>query len=147
MGVKGLRLLEWVLTVLAMGVCLAVVFLFASQQLDELWPLPGLYFIEIILLGLLGVASRIGDTSSAGAAFWGAVPWVVAGALLPFVILGIFSIGLFIFPAMLAFGLAGAAADLRQKRATAGHLGLAVLIALLQGALMAAVLLLYRHPG
>jgi len=140
---KVLRLLEWVLAYFGAAVCLAVVTLFANQQLDDLWPLPSLYFIEIALLGLLGVASRAGDTKPVGAA-WGAVPWGVGGALLSFVILGGFSIGPFLVPAMLAFWLAGAAADLRQRRSLARHFGLAMISALLQGALMFAILLLSR---
>ncbi|HEX7975977.1 MAG TPA: hypothetical protein VF498_16330 [Anaerolineales bacterium] len=143
---KVLRLLEWAFAVFGAAVCLAVVDLFALQQLDELWPLPGLYFIEIVLLGLLGVTSRLGDTNPASAALWGAIPWGVGGALLSFVILGGFSIGPFLIPAMLAFWLAGAIADLRQGRSIAGHLGLAVMAALFQGALIFAVLFLFLSP-
>ena len=142
---KVLRLFEWVCTVFGAAVCLVVVISFASQQPDNLWLLPGLYFIEIALLGLLGVASRAMDTNPASAV-WGAIPWGVGGALLSFVILGGFSIGPFLFPAMLTFWLAGTAADLRQKRGFAGHFGLALIAALLQGALILTILLLSR-PG
>ena len=62
---KVLRLLEWVCSVFGAAVCLGVVLLFASQQPDNLWPLPGFYFIEIALFGLLGVASRGMDTNPA----------------------------------------------------------------------------------
>jgi hypothetical protein len=140
---KVLRLLEWVFAVFGAAACLAVVAVFANQQLDDLWPTPGLYFIEIVLLGLLVVASRVGDKNPAGAA-WGAVPWGVGGVLLPFVILGGFSIGPFLFPSMLAFWLAGVAADLRQRRSLAEHFGLAMSAVLLQGVLVFVVLMLTR---
>jgi hypothetical protein len=138
---KVLRLLEWAFAIFGAVVCLVVVLLFASLQPDQLWPLPGIYFIEVALLGVLVAASRAMDALP-GSAAWGAVPWVGAGVLMSFVILGGFSIGPFLFPAMLAFWLAGVFADLRQRRRLAGHLVLAILAALLQGALMLAILFL-----
>ncbi len=140
---KVLRLLEWIFAGLGAAVCLAVIVLFASQQLDDLWPTPGLYFIEIGLLGLLGVASRWEDRNAAAAA-WGAVPWGVGGMLLLFVILGFLSIGPFLLPAMLAFYLAGITADLRRRRGLSGHIGVAMSAVLLQGILIFAVLMLTR---
>ena len=140
---KVLRLLEWVFAVLGTAVCEVAVIFFASQQLDALWPAPGFYFIEIVLFGVLVVVNLIKDTNLPGA-IWGAIPWVAGGVLLAFVILAGFTIGPLLFPAMLAFWLAGAAADLRQRRGLARHFGLAVIAALFQGALIFAILFLSR---
>jgi hypothetical protein len=137
-----LRGVEWTSAVIGAAVCLIVVLVFSSQQASDLWPLPGLYFIEITLLAIFGAASRILAANQTNPILR-AAPWITAGVLFPFVILGIFSIGLFILPAMLAFFLSGLTADMQRKKGFAGHFSLAVMSALLQGVLMIAVNMIF----
>lgn len=86
-----LRPLEWLAALIGAINCILVPGLFAQQ--GRSFPLPFLYFLEIILLGvlvLLFVARRpqLDDR-------WHALPWAAAGVILAFVILGGFSIGFF----------------------------------------------------
>jgi hypothetical protein len=127
--------LAWLLTIFGAGVCLLVAVGFGGQQKDSLWPFPGLYLLEIILVGAAVVASLTLNQGMA-VAFWNAVPWVAGGILLAFVVLGGFSIGPYLLPAMLAFLLVGVIVDLRGRRRIAMHLGLAMIATLLQGGLV-----------
>ena len=70
-----------------------------NQQ--PLFPLPGLYFIEIALVGVIGAFSLFLGR-------WSIAPWLASGILLAFVVLGGFSIGFFLIPAFLAFAVGGA---------------------------------------
>ncbi len=84
--------------------CVIVPLFFASMQ-QPLFPLPGLYLLEIALVGLAGLASLLPAASPENR--WGWVPWAAAGVLLAFVILGAWTIGFFLIPAALAFLVAG----------------------------------------
>lgn len=112
--------------------CIIVPFLFAQQR--PLFPLPGLYFIEIALLGVLGLASLVTQTPSS--AIWPRMPWVAAGALFAFVILGAFSIGFFLIPAAASFLVAGILADKRANRPTGPHARLFFLATVIQSAVL-----------
>ena len=118
------RIAETFLGAVAAAICLATAVLFSGQV--ELFPLPGLYLIEISLAGvlsLLAIARADGPTT-----LWGAVPWLAAGVLAAFVVLGMFSVGPFLAPAALALVLAGVVSDRRRGAAGVGH-GVAFLIA------------------
>jgi hypothetical protein len=117
-----------------------VVIAFASNELKDLWLTPGLYFLEIIFLALLVLISRV-VVDKPVKMDPNVITWIAAGVLLPFVILGGFTIGLFLFPAMISFGLAAAAGDLRQRRPIPPHLGLALVAAVFQAALIAILFL------
>ncbi len=125
------RILEWIFVAFGAIVCAGVVILFASQPGQRLWPLPGIYFSEILLVSALAVASLIWK-NTANPAFWQALPWVAGGVLFSFVIAGAFSIGLFLSPAMLAFWLAGVFSDRRLNINMASHIAIALLSALFQ---------------
>jgi hypothetical protein len=126
---------EWMLAVFGAVVCFGVAFVFASYQKNDLWPIPGFYFIEMVALAVLGVISLLPHSGSTTSR-WGMVPWIIAGAFFPLVLLGIFSIGIFLYPAMLAFLLVGVLNDIRKKTSMAPHIGWAVAAALIQGGLM-----------
>ncbi len=130
-----LKIIEKVMVFFGAVVCMVVVFLFASDQPNELWPLPGLYFLEITLLAIFGAGSRL-FASNPTKPILIAAPWITGGALLPFVILGALTIGLFLLPGMLAFILSGIISDIQQKKAFAGHLSIAAMAALIQAAFM-----------
>lgn len=118
------RIAEMFLGAVAAAICLATAVAFSGQA--NLFPLPGLYLIEISLAGvmsLLAIARADGPKT-----LWGAVPWLAAGVLAAFVVLGMFSVGPFLVPATLALVLAGVASDRRRGAAGVGH-GIAFLIA------------------
>jgi hypothetical protein len=99
--------LEWVLTILAAINCIFAVGYFAlinSPNLVDIissqWPLPFLYFIEIIAIGIAGVIAMTG-VQIAPNPRWSAVFWICSGLLLTFVILGAWTIGFFLLPAMI----------------------------------------------
>ena len=136
------RILEGGFAVIGAVICLVVVASFTGQPQSPMWLLPGLYFIEIVVLAILGAASRI-VIPLRNMAAWRVIPWIVTGVLFAFVILGALTIGIFLFPAMLAFLLSGIFADSPQIGKASGHFVLAVLFALIQGGLM---LLLINLP-
>jgi hypothetical protein len=137
-----LRGIEWVFALLGAAICVLVVLIFAAQQPDNLWPAPGLYFIEIIFLALATLISKFFESQS-GNKDYNIITWIAAGALLAFVILSGFSIGPYLLPAMISFGLAGTAADLRRRRPIFPRLGLALVAAVVQVAFIGIFLLIF----
>ena len=135
-----LRGCEWFFALFGAVVCVGVAIGFASQQSHDLWPAPGLYFLEIILLALLALFSRVADVGAVKRDY-SLITWLAGGALLAFVILGGFSIGPFLLPAMLAFWLAATLGDLRQQRPIPAHLALTLVAAVFQAALIGILLL------
>lgn len=94
------------------------------QQLElfpTLFPFPGLYFMEIILFGGLGLTAVFFNLNHLHR-FWSWIPWISSGFLLAMVILGAWSIGFFLIPAMLAFLIVGILIDRRLKGNSALHL-------------------------
>ena len=112
--------------------CVIVPMLFAQQR--PLFPLPGLYMIEIGVLGILGLTGLL--LIETFSPFWRAVPWIAAGALLAFVILGGFSIGFYLIPATSAFLLAGSLLNRLEKGPVSKYIGLFLITAILQATLM-----------
>ncbi|MFZ0547467.1 MAG: hypothetical protein WAM60_18620 [Candidatus Promineifilaceae bacterium] len=120
------------LTVVAAINCVIVPVLFAQQR--PLFPLPGLYLIEIAVLGIFGLTGLLLVESASP--FWRAVPWVVAGALLAFVILGGFTIGFFLIPATVAFSLASVLLNRIEKGPLSKYIGLLLIATILQATLI-----------
>lgn len=126
------RLAVWLAALVGAAVCVLVPFLFAQQ--DGLWPLPGLYFVQIALVGvfvLLFVAAGWGLQAGRR---W--LPWAAAGILLAFVILGGFSISPFLSPAFVAFALVGILVDWPDGGAMARHAGVLLVATVAQAAVM-----------
>jgi hypothetical protein len=73
---------------------------------------------------------------------WQALPWIAAGIILPFVILGGFSIGFFLIPALIAFCATGLLVDWQAGGLEARHLGYLLLVAVIQAAVMILAVLL-----
>jgi hypothetical protein len=84
-----------------------------DTDLRDLFPLPGFYFIEIIFLGLLCLISIFVITPKSS--LWSAIPWICAGALLAFVVIGAWTIGFFLIPAMVSFVIVGILSGRRRK--------------------------------
>lgn len=125
------RIFEWIAAVIGAINCAVVPMLFITGQ-QPLFPLPGLYFIEIMLLGLaVLVATAVRPTA------WSKpIPWIAAGILLAFVILGGFSIGFFLIPAFIAFLLVGLLADWQTGGNIGLHIGLCFVAAVVQAVIM-----------
>ena len=117
----------------AAAVCVvltAVIWLSVSQQ-QEMWPLPALYLLEMAaasLVGLWGIFQ--GDMAGNWAA------WVAAGAVFGFALIGGFSVGFFYLPVAGLLGLAALWQERKMWRRLPLHIGLALLAAVAQAALM-----------
>jgi hypothetical protein len=128
-----LRLGEWLAALVGAVNCIWAPLVFAQNQ-GTLFPLPGLYFIEIALLGILVlmyVAARLGLKGR-----WSALPWAAAGILLAFVIIAGFSIGPYLIPAVVAFVVAGLLGNWQTGESLARHVGVFLVAAVAQGAVM-----------
>lgn len=113
------RYLEWVFSILGALNCIGVSLLFLSSELQHsefasIWPLPALYLFEIIIIGILCVIS-VAMVQNWQNPIWAGIPWISSGILLAFVILGAWTIGFFLIPAMILFLVAGIMADRRLK--------------------------------
>jgi hypothetical protein len=113
--------LEWLLAILAAINIFWVVIIFAANQTSgfdqgvfSLWPFPLIYFVEITALGILGILA-VSKLQSQKKSVWSGVLWIGAGILLAFVILGAWTIGFFLVPAMILFLVLGIIIDKRTK--------------------------------
>ena len=138
---KLLWILSWILTAVGAAICLGTAAFITSIQPHDLWPIPGFYLIEICLLALLGLLSRI-RWKDVNKFRLDLIPWMITGALLPIMILGILSIGIFIFPAMISFFIVGLIAELSGTQNLAKHAGWAVIAAVCQAGIMILFLVL-----
>jgi hypothetical protein len=134
------RVIEWMLAVVGASLCVGAVLVVWRSLPYSVWPLPALYFIEIIVLGIVGFIGLI--TRTGGAVRWGSIPWGVAGALLAFVILGAWTIGPLLLPAELAFLIAATLADTKPNQRWIRRLGIFVAAGISQASLMLAVIAL-----
>ncbi len=121
------RYVEWLLMLLGVLDSYFVIFSFAQSQLSvpgyqlgDIWPLPAIYFLEILFFGVLSFISVV-KNSQPGDLFWNSLPWICAGGLMSFVVLGAWTIGCFLIPAMIFFLLVGILADRRKKDNIALH--------------------------
>ncbi len=112
--------------------CILVPLLFTSGQ-QPLFPLPGLYLLEIGLAGS-GACWLILQRRAPHA------PWIAGGILLAFVILGAWTIGFFLTPALLGFTGAGALWLGKPDKEMLRAFGIFMLAAILQAALMLALI-------
>ena len=146
------HILEWIGAVLSATVCLLVSIIFALSQppipgseldFSNLWPLPGLYFLEIILVGMLGLVA-CAMNRPAGISSWNNIPWIGAGILLAFVALGVATIGLFLIPAFAGLLAQGILQDWRKGDRFSRHAIYFAGSALLQATLIFLLALIIR---
>ena len=123
-----LRSLEWVFSVLGAINCILISILFSLSQiqlpggdLSDIWPLPAIYFLEIIILGIMCVIA-VAKNQDQPNFFWSGIPWICSGILFAFVILGAWTIGFYLIPAMILFLIVGIMGDRRIKGDIALHL-------------------------
>lgn len=115
--------------------CVMVPLLFTSAIQQPFFLLPGLYFMEIAGLGLLGLASVIREQTESWIG-WLYIPWIAAGVLLAFNILGMWTIGFYLVPATIAFIWIGSSFANRTGKNLWLGLGIFVISAAAQAGLM-----------
>lgn len=119
--IKNRRLLEWLFSTLGALNCILVSVVFTISQLPQpggvlidIWPFPLFYFFEITLIGILPVIS-VSLLRANTKSLWSAIPWICSGILVAFVILGAWTIGFYLIPAMLLFFFVGIFTDRRTQ--------------------------------
>jgi len=131
------RVFLWLLAFAGVANCVFVPLLFAASMQLPFFLLPGLYFIEIAALGLLGVVSVV-RAQSTPSGWLGNIPWITAGVLLAFNILGAWTIGLFLIPGTVSF--LGVGFFLAERQKIWQGLGLFLVAAIAQAGLMLALI-------
>jgi hypothetical protein len=137
--------LEKSLALLGVAACLIITIVIGGNvsSYQPMWPLPGLYFLEMAAFSLFSTFMFIRGNPSRGFIIWGTV-----GALTAFSILGAFSVGFFYLPVVLIFAIVAITSDVRNRQPIWSHLGVCVLAGLIQAALMlAAIRWLYPTAG
>ena len=138
MRTQAARAAEWLAALVGAVNCVLVPAAFAPSQ-GNLFPLPGLYFVQIALVGVLVLAFVAFRPRPK--ARWSALPWLAAGIMLAFVVLGGFSIGPFLIPALLAFLVTGVMVDLQGGGSMTRHIGYLLVAAMAQAGVMMAMTL------
>ena len=105
----------------------------ASQPM---WPLPALYFIELMLLAIAVAALFLWDSAPSTA-----LAWASAGVFAAFSILGSWTVGFCYLPTTFLFFAASVLSDLRTKGSMPAHAGLCLVAGVAQAALMLGIAL------
>ena len=136
---------ERILANAAISICLVitVILWWSVSRLQSMWPLPGLYFIEMAALSVACAWAFIHGNPRGKWITWGA-----AGIIGAFSIVGAFSVGFFYLPVALIFGGIAIASDIRYKQKIGLHIGIFIIGGIVQAALMfVAIRLLYPSTG
>lgn len=140
------RSMEWVMSILGAMNCILVAVIFMMPNitgagLTSIWPFPLIYFIEISVLGIVCVIA-VGKLRNNLESRWSGIPWICSGVLLALVILGAWTIGFFLIPAMILFLIVGILADRRTQGNIALHLIFYVSAGVIQASLVFITLLI-----
>jgi hypothetical protein len=134
--------LAWVFTAVGALNCALVPIMFAISEVAlqdgrvlAIWPLPLIYFIEIFFIGILGVIA-MANIQKQPNPFWLGILWICSGILLAFVILGAWTIGFFLIPAMILFLLVGVTLNNRSQGNIPLHLIYFVAVGIAQSTLV-----------
>jgi hypothetical protein len=112
----------------------------ASTQ--GIWPLPALYFVEMISgAGLCSLTFLMGSYHATR------IAWIYTGIVTGFMLLGAFSIGFFYFPVFLLYGGLAIYSGLKHKKNIFLHLGLWLGTGILQAGLMGGPAPTPKHPA
>jgi hypothetical protein len=129
--------LERFLAILGGVVCLIITILFwlSVSAYQPMWPLPGLYFIEMVALSSISAFIFVRGDPREQFITWGA-----AGVISAFSILGALSVGFFYLPVALIFAVISVTSAVRNKQRITAHLGIFLIAGIAQLALMFAAL-------
>lgn len=124
---------ERLLAILAAALCLiiTIVFWLSISSYQTMWPLPALYFIEIMTLSILSAFLFVRGDPSGQFLTWGA-----AGVIGVFSFLAAFSVGFFYLPLALIFAIISITSDVRNKKHIPAHLGTFFIAGIAQFALI-----------
>ncbi len=125
------RLLAVAGAVIGIIVSIRIGWILRGQQ--PIWPLPGLYLVELAALSATGALGSFRETSVGVTTVW-----VVAGAFLGFAVMGAWFVGPAYSPVALMFVLAAILANRRQGRSMAPQAALGLVATIVQAALMLA---------
>jgi hypothetical protein len=125
--------LERFLAILGAVVCLIITILFwlSVSAYQNMWPLPGLYFIEMVALSSVSAFLFVRGDPRDKFIIWG-----MAGVISAFSILGALSVGFFYLPVALIFVVISVTSDVRNKHHIPAHLGIFVIAGIAQLVLM-----------
>jgi hypothetical protein len=129
--------LEKSLAVLGAAACLIITTMIwrSVSSYQTMWPLPAIYFLELMVLSLFSAFLFI-----RGHPFQGYVVWGMVGVLITFIVLGSLSVGFCFLPVALIFALLALIWDIRNRQPIALHLGICGIAVLIQAALMFAAI-------
>ncbi len=128
--------IERLLAAAAVLICL-VADVVTWQQISlqqPIWPLPGLYLVEIFLVSVIGafdvyLAGRADQRSPV-------LAWIASGMVLGLALVSVWSIGLFYFPVWAALLAAGAISARRRHAPVLGLIALSLVAGLFQAGLI-----------
>lgn len=131
-------LLDRTLAILGSGLCLVVSGILwgsiGAQQ--DMWPLPGLYFIEMAAMSVVCALLAFMDGGPLGRF----MTWSAVGIFIGFSILGAWSVGFVYLPVAIIFAVIAIRSDLRDKQHIAAHIAVAFIAGVGQVVLMLAVI-------
>lgn len=132
--------IEWILSILGALNCILVAVVFTMPSITgagliNIWPFPLIYFIEISVLGIVCVIA-VGKLRNNSKSRWSGIPWICSGVLLALVILGAWTIGFYLIPAMILFLIVGILTDRRTQGDFALHLIFYVSAGIVQASLV-----------
>ena len=127
--------LERILAIMAAVVCIAItlVFWFSISPYQGMWPLPGLYFVEMVSLGFISTFIFVRGNPCGSL-----MTWVAAGVISAFSFLGAASVGFFYLPVALMFSVISLTSDVRNKQNRPTRLGIFLIAGIAQSTLMLA---------
>ena len=129
--------LERFLAILGAVICLIITILFwlSVSAYQNMWPLPALYFIEMVILSIISAFIFVrGDPRDQF------ITWATAGVISAFSILGALSVGFFYLPVALIFAVISVTSAVRNKQPITAHLGIFLIAGIAQLALMFAAI-------
>jgi hypothetical protein len=129
--------LERLLAILGAVVCLVITILFwqSVSAYQNMWPLPGLYFIEMVALSSLSAFFFIRGDPRDKFIIWGA-----AGVICAFSILAALSVGFYYLPVAIILVVNSVTSDVRNKHHLPAQLGIFLIAGIAQLALMFAAI-------
>ncbi len=129
--------LERFLALLGEAACVVITIVIwrSVSTYQGMWPLPGLYFIEMIALSIIGALAFMRGGASGRIILWAAV-----GIFAAFSIMGAWSVGPLYVPVTVLFAAAAVSSDIRNKQSIALHLAVCLIAGLAQAALMLTVI-------
>jgi hypothetical protein len=105
------------------------------SALQNMWPLPALYFIEMVVLSIISAFIFVrGDPRDQF------ITWGTAGVISAFSILGALSVGFFYLPVGLLFAVISVRSAVRNRQRIAAYSGIFLLAGIAQSALMFAAI-------